>query len=451
MKIFRERKQALMTDLYQLTMGAGYFKYKKDVVGVFELFVRDLCPRRSYLVVAGILQALDYLETLSFSDEDIEFLKSLKHFKNVGDDFFTYLKDFKFTGDVWAAPEGTLIFSNEPILQVKAPLIEAQLIETFLLSIINFETMIATKASRMFISSRGKGIIDFGSRRAQGPEAGVLAARASYIGGCIGTSNVFAGKEYNIPVYGTIAHSWVMAFEDEMESFKKYNSLFPENTILLIDTFDTVECAKKLKSFKGKIKGVRIDSGDIDLESRKIRKILDSFEMEDVKIVASSDLNEYVIDKFSHKKTPIDFYGVGTELVTSPDAPSIGGVYKLVEIEERGKKRYTLKLSKGKATFPGRKQIFRKVEDGFFKKDILGLANEEKNFKDYIPLLQKVMEKGKIKKCERDLTILRERTIENLKKLKTPLKDINTCENFPVEVSDNLKKLQYEVKKRYVK
>ncbi len=451
MKVFRKRNQALMTDLYQLTMAAGYFKYKRNTKAVFELFVRDLCPRRSYLVVAGIEQALDYLETLSFSQDEIEFLKKLPLFKHVKSDFFKYLKDFRFTGDVYGIPEGTPIFSNEPILQVVAPIIEAQIVETFLLSIINFETMIATKASRMFTSAKGKGVIDFGSRRAQGPEAGVLAARASFIGGCIGTSNVYAGKEYNIPIYGTIAHSWIMSFEDEMESFEKYNEIFPENTILLIDTYDTVKCTKKLKKFKGKIKGVRIDSGDIEIESRKVRKILDSYGMEEVKIVASSDLNEYVIDKFSQKKAPIDFYGVGTELVTSPDAPSIGGVYKLVEIIENGEKKYKLKLSSGKSTLPGKKQIFRKEENGIFKEDVLGLMGEEKEFKNYTPLLQKFMENGKIIRSESNLNLMRDRTIENLSNLEYKYKDVNKCVDYPVKLSENLKKLREKVSKKYGK
>ncbi len=446
MKVFRERNQALMTDLYQLTMAAGYFKYKRETMGVFELFVRDLCPRRSYLVVAGIEQALDYLETLSFSKEEIHFLKNLPLFKNVDGEFFDFLENFKFSGDVWAAPEGSIIFSNEPILQVVAPITEAQIVETFLLSIINFETMIATKASRMFHAAKEKGVVDFGSRRAQGPEAAILAARASYVGGCVGTSNVYAGKEYNIPIYGTIAHSWVMSFESEIESFKKYNSIFPDNTVLLLDTYDTIEAAKKIKEFKGKIRGVRLDSGNIELESRKIRKILDSNGMKDVIIIASSDLNEYVIDKFSEKNTPIDMYGVGTELVTSPDAPSIGGVYKLVEIREKGKIRYTAKLSEGKSTIPGQKQIFRKIENNYFSEDILGLHSEGENFKKHTPILEKVMESGRIIKLERDLKKIRENSIKNLKMVKEKYKDINTCEEFPVKLSKNLKKLLERVK-----
>ena len=271
-----------------------------------------------------------------------------------------------------------VIFANEPIIRVTAPLIEAQLIETYLLSTINYQTLIASKASRIVHAARGREVIDFGTRRAHGPQAGLFAARACFIGGCTGTSNVLAARELGIPPIGTVAHSWVMAYDDEYESYKDFHKVFPDNTILLIDTYDTIKGAKLATKIGKKLKGVRLDSGNITLLSKKVRKILDDAGLDHVKITASSDLNEYKISQMLAKGACIDSFGVGTEMVTSKDVPALGGVYKLVEQEKEGRLLPKMKLSKDKATLPSKKQVYRFINNkGMFKKDVIGLVDEE--------------------------------------------------------------------------
>lgn len=429
---------ALMTDLYELTMAAGYHTHGHNPRAVFELFVRKLSPRRSYLLAAGLEQALAYLENLRFTEEELSFLKAHPSFRRVPDSFFDYLRDFRFTGDVWAAPEGSLIFSDEPLLQVEAPLIEAQVVETYLLSMINFQTMIATKASRVAQAAAGRPVVDFGTRRAHGPEAGVLAARACFLGGCTGTANVQAGMDMGIPTFGTIAHSWIMSFPSEAEAFRRYAEVFPDTTTFLIDTYDVEEGARAAARFGALAKGVRIDSGDLDDLSRRVRSILDDAGCHNTRIVASSDLNEFRISELVAAGAPIDSYGVGTEMVTSADAPSVGGVYKLVAQEGiDGRLHPAAKFSPGKATLPGPKQVFRFSEGEVFSCDMLGLRGEP------VPsgaesLLVPFMKSGKRLGSPEPLPDLRSRALRNLSRLPGPFRDIQDVREFPVALSPAL-------------
>ncbi|OYW09771.1 MAG: nicotinate phosphoribosyltransferase, partial [Acidobacteriia bacterium 12-62-4] len=345
---------ALQTDLYQLTMAAGYFSAGKHrEVATFELFVRRLPYNRNYYLAAGLQQAVEYLLNLRFTAEEIAWLRGLPQFANVAPEFFDYLAALRFTGDVFGMREGTPVFPNEPILTVRAPLIEAQLVETYLLATIGFQTLIATKATRIVEAAAQASVVEFGTRRAHGPESGMLAARAAYIGGCIGASNVEAGFRYGIPVYGTSAHSWVMSFASETESFRQLQQLLGEGTIYLIDSYDTLEGARKAIALGRPMAGVRLDSGNLFELSRGVRSILNEAGFHDVKIMATSDLNEYRILELTAAAAPIDLYGVGTDLATSADSPSLGAVYKLVELETDGVKRYTAKYSEEKHTRPG--------------------------------------------------------------------------------------------------
>lgn len=392
---------ALSTDFYELSMAAAYFKSKQSKKrAVFELFVRKLPRNRSYMVAAGLEQALAYLNSLRFDQNSISFLKSHESLNRLGNDFFTYLKRFRFTGDVWAVPEGSILFPNEPILRVEGPIIEAQIVETFLLSVINFQSLIATKASRLTDIASEKQIVEFGSRRAHGPQAALLAARASYIGGCVGTSNTLAGYKFGIPVFGTMAHSYVMSFEKEIDAFKEFTNVFPDG-MLLVDTYDSIEAVKKIVKSGLQIKGIRLDSGDLHLLSVESRKILDDAGLRDAKIMASGDLDESVISNLIKNNSPIDVFGVGTELATSRDDPAMNGVYKLVAIKMLISKNkygmtYKLKTSTGKKTYPAPKQIYRTFSDGLIRQDIIGLDSETIDDPNTTPLLKKVMSHGKI-------------------------------------------------------
>ena len=330
--------QSLAVDLYELTMAAGYFHHNYNPTVTFELFVRKLPITRNYLIASGIEQAVKYVASLKFSNEEINYIKSLPVMKDVKPDFFEYLREYKFSGNVFGLKEGELVFGDEPILQIQAPLIEAQILETFLLTTINFQTAVASKASRVVQAAQSDGkfrtILEFGSRRAHGPEAGVLAARAAYIAGCAGTSNVLAGCRYEIPLYGTAAHSWTLAFDNELQAFKKYSEVFPDSSVYLIDTFNTLEGAKRAAETGYKVLGVRIDSGDLETSSKDVRKILDANGLSDTIIVLSGDLNEHKIENLVKNNTPVDSFGVGTQLATSEDAPSLSVVYKLVEVEK---------------------------------------------------------------------------------------------------------------------
>jgi nicotinate phosphoribosyltransferase len=394
-----ERAFGLTTDLYELTMAAAYFENGLHPRAIFELFVRKLPERRSYLIVAGLEQALDYLSTLRFKSDQIDYLREHPSFKRVSREFFDYLAEFRFTGDVCAMPEGTAAFGMEPLLRITAPIIEAQVVETFLLSTINFQTMIASKAARVVTAARGRTVIEFGTRRAHGTEAGLLAARAAYIGGCIGTSNVEAGHLFGIPTFGTLAHSFVMSFEDEDESFRAFLKVFPETATVLVDTYDTIAAVERLaRGFGPTIPAVRLDSGDLCELSKQVREILDEAGMTGTKIFASGDLNEYKIADLISGGAQIDSFGVGTELATSFDAPALSGVYKLAGLEENGHVSMRIKLSHDKATYPGPKQVWRLTdESGSYNQDIITLADEPNNpTGSWHPLLKKVMKEGRV-------------------------------------------------------
>jgi nicotinate phosphoribosyltransferase len=362
----------LLTDLYQLTMAAGYFEAgKAHERGAFELFVRRPPHNRNYILAAGLQQAVDYLLNLRFDSTDIDYLRTLPHFAHASRGFFDMLAGLRFTGDLFAVPEGTPLFAGEPFLTVRAPLIEAQIPETYLLSTIGFQSMIATKAARLVKAALGRGVVEFGTRRAHSPGAGVLAGRAAYIGGCEGTSNTETGKCFGVPVFGTCAHSWVMSFEHEREAFAQLQKLLGESTVYLIDTYDTLEAARRAAELGRPLWGVRLDSGNPVELAPAVRKILDDAGLRDAKIMATGDLNEYKIQEMVAARVPIDSFGVGTDLATSADAPSLGVVYKMVELERDGKLRYTLKLSTDKATLPGIKQIFRYADH-----DVLARSKE---------------------------------------------------------------------------
>lgn len=367
--------EALKTDLYQLTMAAGYFHTgMAHKTATCEMFVRRLPKRRRYLVAMGIERVLGYLERLRFTDDQIAYLSRVPALRDaMTPEFQAFLRDLRFTGDAWALPEGTVVTANEPFLRVRAPIIEAQLIETFALSVINHATVVASKAARIVRAAGDAQVVEFGSRRTH-PEAAVDAARAACAVGCAGTSNLEAGMRYDLPVVGTAAHMWTMAHPTEESSFENYVRVFPNASILLIDTYDTLTGAERAaKIAREKLKGVRLDSGDLSALSRGVRKILDDAGLKDTKIVASGDLNEYKIEALRKAGAPIDIYGVGTDLVTSLDAPSLGGVYKLVEIDGSP----IAKFSEGKATLPGAHQVFRfRGEGGALERDIIALDTE---------------------------------------------------------------------------
>jgi nicotinate phosphoribosyltransferase len=386
---------ALATDLYQLTMAAGY-----DAAGLrqrvtFELFVRSLPQNRAFLVVAGLEQALDYLEALRFEPEELAWLRETPNLRGLPPAFFDRtLANLRFTGDVWAVPEGTPVFGHEPLLRVTAPHIEAQLVETALLTVVTFQTSIASKAARVVHAAAGRDVMEFGSRRAHGPEAAMLAARAAYISGCTSTSNVEAGYRFGVPLAGTMAHSWVTSFEDEIEAFRRYAEVFGPRAIFLIDTYDPIEAARRIVSSGLRPRAVRLDSGDLVALSREVRRLLDAGGLTATRILASGDLDEWSIQTILAAGAPIDGFGVGTALATSRDAPALGGVYKQVEVERDGRLVPVMKLSGGKATAPGRKQVWRLLADGTAAGDVVGLADEPPP-PGALPLLEPAMAGGR--------------------------------------------------------
>ena len=436
--------QSLLLDLYELTMAQCYFFYKRESYATFDLFVRDFPARRSYLVAAGLGDILDFVTNLRFGSEDIRFLEGLHKFKP---EFLDWLRNFKFSGDIWAMPEGTVFFPNEPIIRVTAPLIEAQLLESFFLNTINLQTMIASKAARIVSAAQGRQVFDFSFRRTHGPEAGLKVARACYIAGCAATSNVLASKLYGIPAVGTMAHSFVMSFSKELASFDAYANNFPDQTILLVDTYDTykgifnaIKVGLSLQKKGFQLKGIRLDSGDIVRLSKFARKKLDAAGLRYVKIVASGNLDEFKIAELINRKAQVDSFGVGTNMGTSSDAPCLDVIYKLCEVSDANKNFLpTMKLSKGKVTFPGRKQVYRfRDKQGRFIKDILVLEREQLKGE---PLLIKVVEKGRLIYSPLSLADIRQKLNASLANFPKELFSLSARYNYPVLISSRLKGL----------
>lgn len=442
----------LLTDLYQLTMAAGYFEAgKTEDRATFELFVRHLPHHRNFVLAAGLPQAIEYLQQLRFSSEEIEYLRGLPQFQHVSSAFFEMLAALRFTGDVFAVPEGTPVFADEPMLTVRGPLIEAQLAETYLLATIGFQSLIATKAARVARAAMGREVVEFGTRRAHSPAAGVLAARAAYIGGCAGTSNAEAGYRYGIPVFGTAAHSWVMSFPTELASFEQLQRLLGESTVQLIDSYDTLEGARRAASLGKPLWGVRLDSGNLVELAPAVRAILDGAGLREARIMATGDLNEYKIHELIAAGAPIDVFGVGTELATSADAPSLGVVYKMVELQSPGgDPRYTLKLSEDKSTLPGTKQIFRYADH-----DLLARSSEcpscpgsaANAASDVEALLHPVMLGGRLLEALPSASEARAHALASLAKLPSPCHSLFESHAWRVELSSELETLHERVKR----
>lgn len=425
----------LLTDLYELTMAAGYFEAGKATErAAFELSIRRLPKNRNFVLAAGLQQIVEYLLNLHFEPAEIDYLRGLPHFRNASPEFFDYLRDFRFTGDLFAVPEGTPIFAGEPVLTLRAPLIEAQIPETYLLSSITFQSLIATKAARMVEVSRGRDVVEFGTRRAHTPEAGVLGARAAYIGGCAGSSNTLAGYRFGIPVVGTAAHAWVMSFASETDSFRKMQKLMGKHSVHLVDTYDTIEGTRHAIEVGQPFWGIRLDSGDFLSLSKQARAMLDQAGFKGAKIMVSGDMDEYKIAALVRNGAPIDAFGVGTELATSGDAPSMGAIYKMVEIESNDIKRYTAKRSLGKNSLPGTKQIFR-----FPGRDVVARSSE--CMEGAKALQEPVILGGTLMQALPSLKESRERAADALAELPAAIRQIEASEPYPVEYSAQLLKL----------
>ena len=464
---------ALITDLYELTMIQGYYLQNNNPEVVFEMFFRRNPFNGGYAIFAGLENLIERLSELSFSDEELEYLKSTGIFR---DSFLDFLKDFRFTGELYSMDEGSIVFPSEPLIIVKSNLIEAQLIESMLLNIINFQTLIATKSSRVFTASNRAKIMEFGLRRAQGIDGALSASRAAFIGGTSATSNTYAGQKLGIPVAGTMAHSWVMSFESELEAFRKYAELYPDKVVLLIDTYDTlgsgienaIIVGKELKK-KGKNFGVRLDSGDLQYLSEKVRTRLDEAGLKDAFIAVSNDLNEYIVRQLVRDEAPIDSWGVGTTLVTGGEDSSLTGVYKMVAREQEGRLIPTIKLSDNpeKMTNPAFKQVYRFYDNNdspladlmSFYEDKITSGNtyrfnhpmyRYKSFQisDYgevRPMLKMRINAGEICSSQPDLRDIREKVITNVLKLDRTFKRLINPHIYKVSLSDNLAELKFRM------
>jgi len=436
----------LLTDLYQLNMIQAYLDHGETKPAVFEFFVRKYPPRRGFLMAAGLEQALDYLETLHFSPEELDWLKGTKRF---GQDLIDWLAALRFTGDVHAMPEGRVFFANEPILRVTAPIPVAQLLETRLINILHFQSLIASKAARMVLAAPGKLMVDFGLRRAHGAEAGLMAARASYIAGFAGTATMLAEALYGIPIYGTVAHSFIEAYDSEAQAFESFARARPENLTLLIDTYDTeagarkaVALAPRLAALGIKIRAVRLDSGDLIPLSKSVRRILDDGGLADVTIFASGGLDEDYLAEIVAADAPIDGFGLGTSLTTSSDVPALDCAYKLQEYAGLARR----KRSTGKATWPGRKQVWRRYgADGRMAGDVMSIESDRHEGE---PLIELVMKDGRRVGPKPSLADMRARAAHELARLPQPLRDLDEGATYQVEVADALVRLAAEVDKR---
>ena len=437
---------SLLTDLYQLNMVQAYLDHERTGSAVFEFFVRKLPASRGFLMAAGLEQALDFLEDFQLPAKDIDWLAQTGRFSRK---LLDYLSHLRFTGDVHAMPEGTAFFANEPILRITAPLPEAQLAETRLINILHFQSLIASKAARMMLAAPGKLLVDFGLRRAHGAEAGLMAARASYLAGFAGTATVLAGQRYGIPTFGTMAHSFIQAYDDEMQAFEDFARSRPNNLTMLIDTYDTevgahkvVALARRLKESGISIRSVRLDSGDLTVLSKKVRRILDDGGLADVMILASGGLDEDSIRSMLHDGAPIDGFGVGTSLTTSSDAPALDCAYKLQEYAGVPRRKH----SAGKATWPGRKQVWRSYgSDGRMSGDVISL---ETDAQDGEPLIQIVMRRGRRIGPRPSLSDIRTRAARELARLPEPLRRLEAGAAYPVRVAEALATLAREIDSR---
>jgi nicotinate phosphoribosyltransferase len=427
----------LLTDFYELTMLQSYFVEKMEEAAVFEFSVRHLPRTRNFLMSAGLEQVLSFLENFYFAPDELAWLAETGKFRN---DFIEYLARLRFTGDVHAIPEGDLFFQDEPVLRVTAPLPQAQIVETRIVNLLQFQILIASKAARCVLAAPNKTLVDFGLRRAHGAEAGLFAARASYIAGFAGTSTVKAGQLWNIPLYGTMAHSFVEAHDNESVAFENFVRANPENKVFLLDTYDTERAAELLPALKKKgvdISAVRLDSGDLAKHARKVRKILDDSGLQKVKIIASGGLDEFALEKIINSNAPIDSFGIGTRLDTSADAPQLDCAYKIVEYAGTPRR----KTSEGKATLPGRKQIYRKLSsDGKFGGDIVTLENCET--KTGTPILQPVMRHGRRSSTALPLSKIRANAADELNRLPQNLRAIEKASTpYEVKISSELQSL----------
>jgi nicotinate phosphoribosyltransferase len=438
---------ALLTDLYQLTMLQGYHRRRMEEPAVFEFFVRKLPPSRHFLVAAGLEQAIDYLRRLRFSDEELNWLASTGSFDA---SFLQWLRNFHFRGDVHAMPEGTVFFPDQPILRITAPIAEAQFVESRLINILHFQTLIASKAVRSVLVAQGKSLVEFGFRRAHGGEAGLFAARACYLAGFAGTATVSAGLHFGIPVFGTMAHSFIQAHEDESEAFAHFAEANPGNVVLLLDTYDTEVAARKvvaqavgLKSRGIRIEGVRLDSGDLAEHARQVRQILDAGGLQKATIFASGHIDEYSLAQLIAAAAPIDGFGVGTRLDTSEDAPYLDCAYKLQAYAGIPRR----KRSEGKATWPGAKQVYRQSdEDGLWVGDTVTLADAPC---EGVPLLKKVMQNGELVEPLPSLDRIRAHMKDQLNRLPDSLRVLVGAPAYPVRISGALRDLAETVDKAH--
>lgn len=415
-------------------MAAGYFEAGKAAErATFEFAIRRLPAGRNFVLMAGLPQVVEYLLQLSFAEEEIEYLRGLPQFHRVSSGFFDYLRRFRFTGDLFAAPEGTPLFAGQPVLTIRAPIVEAQLPETFVLSAITFPALVASKAARCVAAAGGRAVVEFGTRRAHTAEAGVLGARAAYLGGCAGTSNTLAGFRFGIPVKGTAAHSWVMSFSSETESFRQLQNVLGEHTVQLIDTYDTIEGARRAAQLGKPLWGVRIDSGDSLALSRHVRAVLDEAGLREAQIMVSGDLDEYKIRELARAGAPIDAFGVGTQLATSGDAPFMNATYKMVELDIGGINRFTAKLSEDKISLPGAKQVFRELE-----RDVVARSGECGKGE---ALLRPVLIGGRLVEPLPTLEQARCRAAESLGRMPQALRELEVADPWPIVHSRELREL----------
>jgi nicotinate phosphoribosyltransferase len=442
---FKKQEIGMLTDLYELTMANVYFNINENKTAVFNFYVRPT-KKRNFFIFAGLNELIDYLLNIKFSDEDIEYLKNTKLFT---DEFLDYLKNFKFSGNLYAIKEGTIFFPNEPIIQIEAPLIEAQIIETFLINTLQLPILVASKSARCFLVANGKSLVDFSLRRTHGVDAGLKVAYASYISGFNGTSNVLAGKRFNIPIVGTMAHSFILALGSEEKAFEEFAKLYPENTIFLVDTFNTLEGVKKAINVIKKLglkhlKGIRIDSGDLVRLSQEARKLLDEAGFKDAKIIASGGLDEYEIKELLEKGAKIDGFGVGTKLGVSADLPYLDCVYKLAEYDSKP----VAKFSKKKTTFPFKKQIYRKIKNNEIVEDFITKFDENA---EGIPLVEKYISDGVLIKELPSIEKIRDYTLSQLELLPEELKDIYNYKEFLPRFSESIIDTINALKQKYLK